>query len=420
MPIDERISVDFDHHSLEWLARRHEHNAELRATCPVVWNPRYGGFWFVTGYEEVATVARDSVTFTPRYPVKRIEGDDLNYIGIMGVPRPKGMPRIGIAEAEPNRHAALRRLLNPFMLPPAVAAFRPFVEQTATWFLDQKIAEGAMDLVLDFTNPVPAILTMKMIGLPCTSWQHYAEFFHATVAYGTTSPEYQHAMSIMPDIVGELIDVAEHRRKKPEDDILSKLVTLEVDGERLDNDELIAVLWNLIGGGVDTTTSLTSLALHHLEAHPDLRQRLIEHPELLVPACEEYLRWTSVNETLTVTCTKDTVLGGQRITRGDVVMMSWLGANFDPAVFDQPEELLIDRNPNPHLAFGVGAYRCPGLHVARALFMVMMQEVLSRMGDYVVDQENTRFYQGNPELFGMVRMPVRFTPGQPVGVARPF
>ncbi len=413
-----RAEADFDHQSLEWQKDRHAHNAELRQSAPVVWNPNYGGFWFVSGYDEVAQVARDSETFTPRYEVN--PPDDVRYIGIMGIPRDESMPPIGIAEAEGNRHAALRRVINPFMLPPAVAKDRPFLEQASTWFLDQKIAEGRMDMVLDFTNPVPALWTMKILGLPPEQWVHFAEFFHAIAAYGQEMPEYQQAAARMPDMVGEVIQIIEDRRKNPGDDLMSELVQMEVNGERLGNDDLVGVLWNLIGGGLDTTTSLTSLALVHLAEHPDLRQRLAADPDLLLPACEEYLRWTSVNETLTRTCTKDTVLGGQEIKRGDFVMMSWLGANFDPTVFDRPDDVDIDRAPNPHLAFGVGAHRCIGLHAARSLFNIMMREVLTRIPDYVVDRERTEFYRGNPELFGVVKMPVSFTPGEPVGVERPF
>jgi cytochrome P450 len=414
---ENRAEVDFDHHSLSWLAERHVHNHELRQRCPVIWNKRYGGFWFVSGYDEVAAIARHSDTFSPLYQENPVDG--LQFLGIMGIPR-GGMPPVGIAESVGNRHAALRRVVNPFMLPPAVAKDRPFLDQAATWFLDQRIADGAMDMVSDFTNPVPAIWTMRILGLPAESWLHYAEYFHATAAYPQDSNEYQQAVARNPELIAEAIQLLDERRKSPGDDLLSELVTMEVDGETLGNEELVPILWNLIGGGLDTTTSLTSLALVHLEEHPDLRERLVEDPELILPACEEYLRSTSVNETLTRTCTEDTVLGGQQIKRGDFVMMSWLGANFDPKVFDEPDVVDIDRSPNPHLAFGVGTHRCIGLHVARTLFHVMVREVLTRIPDYKVEHQATQFYRGNPELYGVVTMPVTFTPGDPVGVKRPF
>lgn len=180
------------------------------------------------------------------------------------------------------------------------------------------------------------------------------------------------------------------------------------------------MLWNLIGGGLDTTTSLTSLAMFHLDTRPELRQRLIDDPELLVPATEEFLRFTSVNETLTRTVTADVELAGQHLKRGDFLLLSWLSANFDEKVFDRPDQLILDRAPNPHLAFGVGPHRCIGMHLARAMFQVLMSEVLKRIPDYQVDRDATRFYRGNPELAGVVTMPARFTPGPVVGVERPF
>ena len=419
MSVTDRPEVDFDQFSDEFGDNRHEEWAKMRERCPVAHNPRYGGFWVVSGYDEVVAVSRDGNTFSSKYEENSPDG--IEYIGIMGVPRMPGVPSAKIAEAEGPTHAALRRVLNPFMLPSAVAEYRPFAEQCATWLLDQKIAEGAMDMVTDFTNPVPALLTMKMVGLPCDSWPYYAEVFHAMSAYGPDTEEYGHALALMPEMMGALLGVAEERRHDPRRDILSELVALEVDGGRhLNDEELIGVLWNLIGGGLDTTTSLTSLSLHHLDAHHDLRQRLVDEPALMASATEEYLRFTSVNETLSRTVTKDVELGGQKLSRGDFLIVSWLSANFDEKVFERSDEVVLDRSPNPHMAFGVGPHRCIGMHIARSLFEVMMHEVLTRIPDYVVDREATSFYKGNPELTGVVTMPVTFTPGQPVGIERPF
>jgi cytochrome P450 len=414
----QRPEVDFDQYSDEFAENRHEEWQKMRQ-CPVAHNPRYGGFWVVSGYDEVVAVSRDGATFSSKYEENSPDG--IEYIGIMGVPRMPGVPSAKIAEVEGPTHVALRRLLNPFMLPAAVAEYRPFVEQCATWLLDQKIADGTMDMVSDFTNPVPAILTMKMVGLPCESWTYYAEVFHAVNAYEKGTEEFARAQAMMAEMIGELLRVAEERRHDPREDIISKLVALEVeDGRHLREDELVGVLWNLIGGGLDTTTSLTSLSLYHLDAHHHLRQRLIDDLDLLIPATEEFLRFTSVNETLSRTVTKDVELGGQQLKRGDFLILSWLSANFDEKVFDRPDEVILDRSPNPHMAFGVGSHRCIGMHIARSLFEVMMREVLTRIPEFVVDRDGTRFYKGNPELAGVVTMPVTFPPGARVGIARPF
>lgn len=414
----ERATTTFDHNSRSWLADRHRHNDELRARCPVIWNTSYDGYWYVSAYDEVAAVARDSETFTPRF--EKAAADGLRYVGIMGIPRSDEIPAVGIAEAEGRRHAALRRAINPFMLPAAVGRDLALLEQAATWFMDQKCEEGSMEMIHDFAGPVPALWTMKLLGLPPESWEHYAEYFHAMAAYGHDQPEYIHAIGRTPEIIAGATEVIESRRAQPGDDLLSELVRMEVDGVPLSNEELIGVLWNLIGGGLDTTTSLTSLALVHMERNPGLRQQLVDNLELIPVACEEYLRWTSVNETLTRTCTRDTELAGQEIKRGDFVMVSWLGANFDPDVFESPYEVKFDRGTNPHLSFGVGTHRCIGLHVARSLFQIMLREILTRIPDYVVDHAATRYYQGNPELSGVVALPVTFTSSAPVGAQRPF
>ena len=424
MTTSERPTVEFDHHSAEFHQSRHEQWRELRK-CPVAWNPAFGGFWVVSGYDEVNAVSRDGETFTSKF----VPGgeDGIEYVGITGIPRGKHMPTQGIAEVEGPQHQALRRVLNPFLVPHAVARMEPLMEAATTWFLDQKIESGEIDLVLDLTNPVPAILTMDLVGLPLDSWKHYADFFHAAIAYRPRSPEHSAAMANAPAMLAELRAEAAARREQPRDDLLTELVHLQIpDGDgggtrTLTDDELGGVLWNLVGGGLDTTTSLTSLTLFHLDEHPDLRQQLIEQPDLLGRATEEFLRYFSVNETLTRTVTRDAELGGQRLRRGDKLMLSWLSANRDENQFERPDEVVLDRAPNPHLAFGVGPHRCIGMHMARTMFQVLLRAVLTRIPDYRVDREATRFYEGNPELNGVVRMPATFTPGPRVGPAeRPF
>ncbi len=414
----ERPIVHFDHHSKEFHETRHQRWAEARS-CPVAYNPSYGGFWVVSGYDEVAAVSRDAETFSSKYVAESPDGID--YLGITGVPRIQGVPTIGIAEVEGPVHQALRRVLNPFLSPPAVERMRPMMQRVASWFMDQRIESGTMDLVGDLTSPVPAVMTLELIGLPCDAWAHYGELFHATIAFTPGVPEYDRAIGNVPAMMAELLEEASARRKRPADDLLTALVNLRIEGDRLiTDDELTSVLWNLVGGGLDTTTSLTSLALYHLDTHHDQRHDLAQRPELMGPATEEFLRYSSVSETLTRTVTADTELGGQQLRRGDHLMLSWLSANWDERAFDSPEDVVLDRSPNAHLAFGVGAHRCIGMHLARTMFAVLMNEVLARVPDYRIDREAARFYR-NPELAGVVVMPATFTAGPVVGPAeRPF
>ncbi|WP_426574696.1 cytochrome P450 [Aquihabitans sp. McL0605] len=415
----ERPIVDFDHHSTEFHEDRVAGWAELRE-CPVAFNERYGGFWVVSGHDVVDQVSRDGETFSSKH--QREPGDDgISYLGIAGIPRGRSIPTAGIAEVEGPTHVALRRVMNRYLTPTAIGAMRPRMEASARWFLDQVIERGRLDLVDDFTNPVPAVLTMDLVGLPLDDWHLYAEFFHGTIAHRPGSPEFDRAIGNVGAMLTRLGEEAAARRQAPTDDLLSDLVTMEVDGRRLDDDEIRSVLWNLVGGGLDTTTSLTSLSLLHLAQHPEQRQDLIDHPELLAGATEEFLRFFSVNETLTRTITADTTLGGQELCRGEHLMLSWLSANRDERVFERPDEVVLDRAPNPHLAFGVGAHRCIGMHMARTMFQVLITEVLTRIPDYEIDADGVQLYAGNPELNGVVHLPATFTPGPRLGPAeRPF
>ena len=215
-----------------------------------------------------------------------------------------------------DHHLALRRALTPFFSTGAVEKMRPFMEQSVHWFLDQRIADGQMDLVLDYASPVPAILTMRLMGLPYDNWQLYADLFHSVMA-ASGGDEYNKAIAEVPAMLDGLLKFVAARRADPGDDLTSFLVQFEFDGKRLDDTQLLDILWNLIGGGVDTTTSLTALSLLHLGTHPDLRQQLIDQPELYRTAADEFLRYFSVNKQLSRTVSRDTVLCGQQLRRND-------------------------------------------------------------------------------------------------------
>jgi cytochrome P450 len=401
--------VDFDHHSDEFNLNELAFNAELRQKCPVAWNENYGGFWFLTSYAAVSQTARNGDTFAHKYEPNAADGVD--YQGEMGVPRPEGQPALGIGEVDGPYHQALRHALAPFFSPGAVQKMRPFMEQLAHWFLDQRIGDGQMDLVLDYASPVPAILTMKLMGLPCDTWQLYANLFHSVMAVPQDSSEYAEAIAEVPAMMQGVLEFAATRRAEAGDDLTSFLIQFEFDGKRLDDAQLLNILWNLIAGGVDTTTSQTALTLRHLSTNPALRRQLIDHPELHRTATDEFLRYFSVNQQLSRTVTRDVVLGGQTLRRNDRVVISWLGANHDEQEFERPDEIVLDRAPNRHVAFGLGPHRCIGSHLARLMSGVMVKAALDRIPDYQVDLGGVHEYLGNPSMTGLGKLPVTFTPG---------
>jgi cytochrome P450 len=415
--VDADAVVDFDHHSDEFNLNELAINAQLRQKCPVAWNENYGGFWFLTSYDAVSQTARDGDTFAHKYEPDAADGVD--YQGEMGVPRPEGQPALGIGEVDGPYHQALRHALAPFFSPGAVQKMRPFMEQSAHWFLDQRIADGQMDLVLDYASPVPAILTMKLMGLPYENWQLYANMFHSVMAVPQDSPEYTKAIAEVPAMMQGVLEFAAARRAEARDDLTSFLIQFEFGGKRLDDTQLLNILWNLIAGGVDTTTSQTALTLLHLGTHPELRQQLIEHPELHRTATDEFLRFFSVNQQLSRTVTRDVIVGGQQLRRNDRVIISWLAANHDEREFETPDEIVLDRAPNRHVAFGLGPHRCIGSHLARLMSEVMVRVVLDRIPDYLVDLGGVHEYLGNPSMTGLAKLPVTFTAGESRGTAKP-
>ncbi len=198
--------VDFDHHSDAFNLNELSVNAELRQRCPVAWNENYSGFWYLSSYAAVSHTARDGDTFAHKYEPDAPDGVD--YQGEMGVPRPDGQPALGIGEVDGPYHQALRHALAPFFSPGAVEKLKPFMEQSAHWFLDQHIADGHMDLVLDYASPVPAILTMKLMGLPYDNWHLYANLFHSVMAVPQDSDEYASAIAKVPAMMQDVIEFA--------------------------------------------------------------------------------------------------------------------------------------------------------------------------------------------------------------------
>lgn len=411
--VDPQIVIDIDHNSGTFLRDRYERYGELRARCPVAFNQHYDGYWLVTDYAGVAQVARDNETFAHKYEPNAPDGID--YHGICGVPRKEGVPQQGVSEIDGPDHADLRRVLNPFFTPQTVERDRPHMEAVASWFVDTFIETGTCDLVLDYATPVPAVLTLELMGMPSHNWKYYADFFHATASHSRDSVEFQSAVAKWSEMMAELLEFADHRRSNPGDDLTTHLVNSTLNGRPITDVEIGRIMWNLVAGGLDTTTSLVSWGLYHLGTHPEDRRRIIDDPSLLDPAIEEFLRFYSPSETLTRTTTRDVEVGGVTIPRGDVVMISWTSANRDPSMFDAPEDVRIDRPDNKHIAFGLGGHRCIGSHVARTESKVMIAEILRRIPDYELDLDGFRPYPGNVLMSGVVQMPATFTPRSRVG-----
>jgi cytochrome P450 len=171
----------------------------------------------------------------------------------------------------------------------------------------------------------------------------------------------------------------------------------------------------LISGGVGTTASLVSQTLVHLARHPGQRQRLIDEPDLMPRAVEEFLRAFSPTQALARTVTRDVEFRGCPMRKGDRALLAWSSANRDPAQFDCPDEVDLDRWPNRHTAFGMGVHRCAGAHLGRAIARELLGQILRRMPDYRIDESGLETYAHQGVNAGYQRIPATFTPGPRLG-----
>jgi cytochrome P450 len=405
--VGERPVVEFDHHSHEYAADPWSTYSELRAHCPVAWSERYGGFWVVSRYEDVAAVSRDDLTFSSRHD---IPNNGISYTGITLPPTPNRSTPI---EMDPPQFQKFRRLLNPPFAPAATDKLRPRFQAFTHWCLDQVIGSGEIDFVVHLANPMPAMATLAFLGLDVTLWDDFSWPFHEIVANPPDTDGWRRAVEGIGNALGLVAAALAARRAEPRDDLLTYFTRAEVDGETLSDEVILEICTLILGGGVDTTTALISHAFNHLGHDLAARQRMIADRELIPLYCEELLRYHTPTQALARTATTDTVVGGQEVAEGERVLICWAGANRDPDVFDRPDELVIDRFPNRHAAFGLGAHRCLGSNFTRAEFATMLNAVLDRMPDYEL-LDGAERYESIGVVNGWHRLPARFTPGTPV------
>lgn len=410
--MSDRPTVEFDHHSPEYATNPHSVYASMRDRCPVAWSERYGGFWVLAAYDDVAEVARDDMTFSSRHD---IPNDGMSYTGINIPPTPNRATPI---EMDPPRFAAFRRLLNPTFAPPAIEKLRQRMHEYTDWCLDQVIETGRIDFVVDLANPVPAMTTLAFLGIDTREWHTFSWPFHDIVACPPESDGWNRAAGGILEAITAVGEAVADRRTNPRDDLLTYFTQVEVEGERLPDDVILEICTLILGGGVDTTTALMGHAIDHLGHDHEARARIVADRDLVPLYCEELLRHSSPVQALARTATTDVTVAEQRVAAGERVLICWAAANRDPAVFERPDDIVVDRFPNRHAAFGLGAHRCLGSNFARAEFAAMLNRVLDRLPDYEL-LDGAERYESIGAVNGWHRLPASFTPGPRVGAPDP-
>jgi cytochrome P450 len=400
---DDRKTTAFDHHSPEYAEHSRSINADLRAQCPVVHTDAHGGFYVISRYDDVVAAAKTDEAFA--------SGHEVNGVAPLGVTIPPSPVPMFPIEMDPPDYLPYRKLLNPFFSPAASKEWEPRVEKWVDICLDEVIENGTFDIVDDLANPVPSLFTCEFLGLPVDQWHDYGAVQHEIIY---TPPEEQESVLMRyMEVIGRVFGVITERRADPSPDgLITALVTAEIDGEPVPDEMVLSMVNLVMAGGFDTTTAVTANALIYLADNPDKRQQLIDNPELIPQACEEFLRYFTPQQGLARTVTKPVTVGGVDLQPNDRVLLSWASANQDESAFADPDDVVLDRFPNRHTTFGIGIHRCLGSHIARIELSTMVSRVLARMPDYQVNCEGAKRYPSIGIINGWVNVPATFTPGE--------
>ena len=366
----------------------------MRTNAPVYFDEA-NGVWGIACYRDLKVVERNPATFSSA-------GGAVPGMGPMPM----------MIDMDDPDHARRRKLVSKGFTPRRVRDLEVKIRAVCDEIIDAVYEKGSCDLVRDIAAPLPMVMIGDALGVApedradlltwsddMVSAQSNKATDEALMAAATAFSEYQaYATKV----------IAERRTRPVDIDLMSVLVHAEVDGDMLDDDELMQESLLILVGGDETTRHVVSGGIAQLVRNPDQRQKLLERPELLGSTVEEMLRWVTPIKTMARVTTEDTELRGQHLRRGQEVVLLYHSANRDEEIFDRPFEFDIERSPNDHVAFGFGTHFCLGASLARLEVSVMTERVMARMPDLeLVGPTPMR-----PANFitGFESMPVRWTP----------
>jgi cytochrome P450 len=375
---------------------------ELRESCPIAHTTRWGGSWLPTKYEDMQAMVRMVPALSSRSPAVIPPAPELRA-ELVAELKEYGSENPPIT-ADPPEQIPYRRLILPFFTPKAVEVHREFTEQLCHELIDQFIGAGSCDAASDYAQQIPPRVIAQMLGIDPGRGDEFTEWTRGVLEFGQTQPELRRKYRlVIRDFFAEL--VAE-RRPSPGDDMISKLIKSEIDGEPLSDHTIIGMCNLLLVAGIDTTWSSIGSALWHFAGHADDRRRLAGEPELFSTAIEEMLRFYAP-VTMARKVTEPVTVGDANFVPGERVLLNFPAANHDPAVFENPDEIVIDRQHNRHIAFGVGIHRCAGSNLARMEMDVSLRVWFERMPEFELSAPEQVTWAGG-QVRGPRSVPVVF------------
>jgi cytochrome P450 len=390
----------------EVLADPHAVYRALREYDPVHWDP-YLHAWVVTTYPEVVTVLMS-------YSADRTPPPD--YLDRLGLSFMKPFSEVMLQQMmfmDGARHARLRGICSAAFTPRRVESLRTDIELVVNQLIDEFISSGHVEMVHDFANPLPAIVTAKLLGVPVEDHRQ----LHAWVLdLAEVLGNFQHHPGRVAQIVESLQDLRsyvaarmEEQRLRPAGGLIYSLMTAEFNGERLTDDEVVANTIITLIGGHETTTNLIASGFLTLLRNPESLRQLRSNPEIAASAVEELLRFESPVQHTARIAPADMQLGGKIIQKGSRVVAVLAAANRDPNRFPHPDRLDLLRPDNRHLAFGWAAHFCFGAPLARMEGQIAFNALARRLSNPVVLEKDLD-WRSNAGLRGMTRLNVAFDP----------
>ncbi len=346
----------------------------MRDTDPVSHDSKTGA-WNVFRYQDVATILSDHQTFSS------------NLSDLM--PEASNLIEGNVLRMDPPRHHRLRSLVSKAFSPTAIAQMEPRIAELTNDLLDETRGRSTIELVSDLSYPLPVTVIAEMLGVPAEDRPRFRKWADALLTRDSPDPldraQLRRVQAQLGNFYGYLQEHVAERRARPGRDLLTNLVDADIDGERLSDREIVGFATVLLLAGHITTTALLGNAVRCLDEHPDAQAALRADPGAIALAIEEVLRYRSPFALLVRATTAETVLGCKVIPPRQLVMAWLLSANHDERQFENPDEFVIDRQPNVHLGFGRGIHFCLGAPLARLESRVALGIMIRRYSRVRVD-----------------------------------
>jgi cytochrome P450 len=282
------------------------------------------------------------------------------------------------AEVDPPLHAMLRAMVNPVFTPKRMAALEEKIRGYARDFILSFRDKGGCEFMADFAFEFPIKVFLELMGLPQERVGQFLAWEHKLLH----EPDLNEIIAGTRAVVDYLREQIEDRRVRPRDDLITFGITVEQNGRRLTDDELLGFCFNLFIGGLDTVSTNMAWQFLHLAEHHDDQARLRADPQLLPAAIDEMMRFYAAVAT-SRECVNETQLGEVTVRSGDKVLLATFLAGHDPATYDDPEKVILDRGAR-HVSFGYGSHLCIGMHLARREMRIALEEFLREVPEFSI------------------------------------